>query len=250
MPYERTAVKTTRRLGLLVWLIAAAVLLLAVEGVIFFVNLRAERRAAELLLAVGSLRIRESTDADVEQIVNRFGGEAGLEATGVCPSNSTHSVEIRSEGLNWLGLNSAWLRPFGNRIWSVSALIATSQGRVCWISLWANAVLWDIPQQLQAETDAVLDDSVGEAHHVSTGTRRNISFIRIQISPNATSQQMQSAADFDLSCLTRIGGCRATCELLPSAWVDYQIEARKEGWSLPNDELNDNRCKTPSLDGR
>ncbi|MGB8837614.1 MAG: hypothetical protein WCC67_12760, partial [Candidatus Acidiferrales bacterium] len=55
----------------------------------------------------------------------------------------------------------------------------------------------------------------------------------------------QRAFDFDLSCLSRLGGCRGVCELMPSAWIDYQKKAQEKGLDLPADELADPYCQKP-----
>jgi hypothetical protein len=51
-----------------------------------------------------------------------------------------------------------------------------------------------------------------------------------QVYPEGTQDHRQHACDFDLTCLAQFGGCRGICELMPSAWVDYQKEAQKKGW--------------------
>ena len=234
-----------RSLSLFFWFLAVS--LLTAECLIFIINLRAERRAAALFQEVRSLRVGESTDADVKEIVDRYGGEAGLLPSGFCQSpDNSHSVEIRSEGLNWLGEKAAWLRPFGNRVWSISVTIVMSRGRVCWVSSWVRAYAWKAPQEVEAESNLVLGHPGDQSYSVSVGVQRDISSIRVEVFPTwATAEQTLHASDFDLSCLARFGGCHAPCELLPSAWLDYQAEAREKGWSLPPDEMNDARCKTP-----
>jgi hypothetical protein len=64
-----------------------------------------------------------------------------------------------------------------------------------------------------------------------------------KVTVDATSEQRQHALDFDLSCLSHVGGCQQPCELMPSVWFDYQRRARAEGLAVPPDELGDPRCK-------
>ena len=233
----------SKKLKLLLLLFALA--FLAAECTAFVMNLKAERRAMALFQDVRSLRVGESTDEEAQQIVHHYGGEAGLQPSGFCQSpDNSHSVEIRNEGLNWLGEKAAWLRPFGNRLWSISVTMVMSHGRVCWVSSWVRAYAWKAPEEIEGESNSVLAYPGEQAYRVSAGDQRNIRLISVQVSTAATAEQMRHASDFDLSCLAGCG-CRATCELLPSAWFDYQTEAREKGWSLPPEEANDPRCKAP-----
>jgi hypothetical protein len=226
---------------------AATAVVLVGECAIFAANFHTERKAVALFQEVRSLRTGESTDAEVQGIVRRYGGEAGLQPTGFCQSpDNTHSVEIRSEGLNWLGEKAAWLRPFGNRLWSINVTMGHESRSGLLVSTWVDAYAWKAPQEVEAESNLVLGHPGDQSYSVSVGVQRDISSIRVEVFPTwATAEQTLHASDFDLSCLARFGGCHAPCELLPSAWLDYQAEAREKGWSLPPDEMNDARCKTP-----
>jgi len=36
-----------------------------------------------------------------------------------------------------------------------------------------------------------------------------------------------------LDCMTRFGGCKSPCEVMPSAWVDAKKEADSKGQPFP-----------------
>jgi hypothetical protein len=80
-------------------------------------------------------------------------------------------------------------------------------------------------------------------YDVSAGSIRNIRSFNTRITTDATPYEARRAFNFDLSCLTRFGGCRAGCEVMPSAWLDYQEKAKEKGEAVPADELADPRCK-------
>jgi hypothetical protein len=77
---------------------------------------------------------------------------------------------------------------------------------------------------------------------VSLGSMKGTQYVRSKVTTKATDGQVQRAFKLDLNCLTRLGGCRLRCEVMPSAWLDYQKEAKEKGWDLPPDELADPRC--------
>jgi hypothetical protein len=77
---------------------------------------------------------------------------------------------------------------------------------------------------------------------VSLGSMKGTQYVRSKVTTKATDGQAQRAFNLDLNCLTRLGGCRLRCEVMPSAWLDYQKEAKEKGWDLPPDELADPRC--------
>lgn len=60
---------------------------------------------------------------------------------------------------------------------------------------------------------------------------------------NATPAQIRHLFNFQLGCLTRIGGCRMACEVMPSVWLDYQREARELNRPLQRELLDDPHCE-------
>jgi hypothetical protein len=227
-------------------LLVGTVLLLIVCSA--FVNtLRAERKARQLLNDCRSLEVGVSTEAEVQRLVREYGGEAGGLETNVCEPgrNTNHSVAVTSDSANWIGKHLPFLHPFGNRWWVAEAFFAFDNGHLCFVSynlrtyltprgrydLWVSATAQGSPSP---EIDA---------YGLSVGPKRNLEYFQAQVWANATSLQRQRAFDFDLSCLTRFEGCRAGCEVMPSAWLNYQRTARQRGWPLPHVELEDPRCE-------
>lgn len=226
--------------------VVAAMIVLGVLAfcVVFVLNLRAERQAVSLLQAVRTLRVGQSTEADVQRLVRQYGGEAGGQYSGLCRSpERTHTILIGSEKLNSLGERAAWFRPFGNRVWWVAVGIVMSHGTVCWISWNVSADSSYNYTVLSLQTDSVEPSSAEKPYDVSAGTVNYFRRIRVQVSSDASRESFKHAFDYDLSCLARPEGCRATCEVMPSAWLDYQKEAHEQGWPLPPEELGDRHCE-------
>jgi hypothetical protein len=222
----------------------------------YIANLRTERKAEALLRDLRTLSINDSTEADVQSIVSRYGGDTGGSAGGVCAQTAiNHNVWVTSSGTPVLGVDARpWKRrPFGNQAWGVYAHLATDRGRLCAVLYRIRAYPGAHGMELEAAVDDVRSDSnfalPDMPYEADARIFKNIDSFRTRMSTKATDDQRRRALDFDLSCMARFGGCRAVCELVPSAWLDAQERARQEGVSLPANDEQDPRCpkasKTP-----
>ncbi|MFZ0233300.1 MAG: hypothetical protein WAL74_09245 [Candidatus Acidiferrales bacterium] len=217
----------------------------------YIANLRAQRDAERLLQQVRTLNLDESAAADVERIVGQFGA-IDMPFPGYCESvDWVRSIEVSSPSLNRIGRKIPWLRWFGNPAWDAQAHFAISQGRLCFVeySISAN------PSPPLLGTFFVLNSRADyhrpflQTPEFSYGVGlRNLHYFH-DLSASVTTlggpKDHQRAFDFDLSCLSRLGGCRGVCELMPSAWIDYQKKAQEKGLDLPADELADPYCQKP-----
>jgi hypothetical protein len=215
----------------------------------YLANLRAQREAERLLQEVRALKVNESTADDVKRIVARFGAVESP-FPGYCDKiDSVQAIEVSSVDLNRIGRKMPAFRWFGNSAWQAQAHFAIGHGRLCFIeySISAN------PSPPLAGTFFVLNATANyylpysQFPDFSYGVGlRNLHYVH-DLSAAVTSlgsdAEHQRSFDFDLSCLSRFGGCRSVCELMPSAWIDYQKEVQEKGLDVPADELADPRCQ-------
>ena len=232
---------------------AAVLLVAAFIGIAiwqYLANLKAIHKAEGLLEEVRSLDLDQSTASDVERTVNRFGAVDSA-FPGYCDKlDSVQSVEVSSPVLNQIGRKMPSLRWFGNSVWEAQAHFAMEQGRLCFIEYKISAN----PSPL-TKTSFVLNStgSYGRSEtqddnfSYGVGLRNLHYFHDLSADDRApgNAEHHQHVFDFDLSCLSRFGGCRGVCELMPSAWLDYQKEAKEKGWDVPADELANPRCHKP-----
>lgn len=214
----------------------------------YVANSAAQRNAQRLLRDVHSITVNESTAEDVERIAEKFSGVEGP-FPGYCDKiDSVRSIEASSTSLNWIGRKMPRLRWFGNSVWQAQAHFAISEGRVCFVEYKISAN----PSAL-AGSLYVLSAKVNNYRpyvqfpDFSYGVgMRNLHYIH-DLSAGVTTlgspDEHRRAFDFDLSCLSRFAGCRSVCELMPSAWLDYQTQATEKGWQIPAEELSDSRCQ-------
>ena len=216
-------------------------------GSIFLAKAQVRERAGSLLRDVRRLRAGFSKSADVEAIAQRYAAEPKGAASD-CPSaDRTYSISIASNAMTKLsvrfpGLERTVLRPVG-----ASALILLERGAVCYVDYGVGTVTAVDDQDLEASTTVTHDASgllEGSQYRVRMSVLRGrIHRLDVRIGSAPTEEQREHAFDYDLSCLTRLQGCQAVCELMPSAWLDYQKERRAEGWTLPAEDANDPYCK-------
>jgi hypothetical protein len=255
---EEATISRIGRTG--VWIVLSIVLvLLVLECALCLSNLRAAHRARQLFEEVRSLSPGQSTDQGIQRIVQKYGGDTGRRWGNDCgqvgPSAKTYAVDVESEWDNWIGsrdiLHNIHLRLFGATVWRANAFFGLQDGhltcvhyRVVSIPRGAASAYSSLDYRLrQTDTDAPFGVSFADVH--------NAKALEADVNTEASAGERNHAFDFNLSCLTRIGGCRNVCEVMPSARKDYQAKARAEGNAipaegrLPSDELSDPECSAP-----
>jgi hypothetical protein len=206
------------------------------------------KRAEALLHDVGTLEIGRATVQDVQRVVKMYGGEPWGVASGFCKSADTGSViTVTNKHLNWSAMKNRILRPFGNRFWSVEVVFLSSEGRLCAVLYLLRALrsegLWEISVKVYRQQEIPSPDyRLLVPSRYSARVFKNFLDFKTEMTPSAPARQHQHSTDFALSWLMRLWGCREPCELLPTAWRDYQTAAEKEGLTPHTDELNDPRC--------
>lgn len=204
---------------------------------------RARERAENLLAAVQALDTAKVTEPEVESIVQRYGGTAGATISDwSCPSaHETHSVLVRSSFSMWVGHKLPMLQFMGNRAWGVQASFLFDDKGLCYFDYSVIAAMPDGFDLIQATSTYRRLPGIFN-YDVHPAPPRYPSGLMAVATSGATAEQKGNALDFDLSCLTSFGGCKAGCELMPMAWLDYQDEARKAHFTLPAEDVNDPRC--------
>lgn len=221
---------------------------LTVEG-----NSRAQEQAQALLRDVRALRVGESTEGDVQRIVQRYGGETSGYLFAGCPnSDKKHALAILSGGVKGhtgsiIMLRTVLLQLFGYPLWEVSADFTMDHGHLCsaHYHLSTSPVGGPLSSSLSlfVNYDALLSIPDDSPYYISVRHIENSTEYWVRLTSNATDDQKRHAFDFDLSCLNRFGGCQTGCEIMPSVWLDYQEQARAQGSPLPDDEKNNPRCR-------
>lgn len=239
-------------MGVLSWIVGGAVLLsvllfLSAETLIYAANLRTRHHAEALLQDVRTIRVGESTSAEVLRIVQHYPA-VGSGSSSSCASDESHSIRIANDTVNRLGFAVPWLRILGARPSGIVVMFLLKSGRVCYMSYGFGAAVSVLDLEAEA-IERVFDCDVnapdysrGACYFTSEGAERIYRRLTAEVSNLANSPQRQHAFGFDLSCLTSIRGCQNLCEMNPSVWKDYLARAGSEGWALPP-QANNSRCR-------
>jgi len=216
--------------------------------VIYVLQLRVERRAEALLNDVRSLRLEDSTAADVLSVVQKYHGSAsagGRDAFGCDAWDASYSIRIANDALNSIGLRYPFLR-FAVNPQGVVATFMVNQGRLhCMWYRFASFPPHDW-KQLVVEVHANpawagISWPLSKPFVVEYPSGK-MWFFFVNLKPAATAEELRLAFDFNLSCMRRVGGCVAACELMPTAWPEYLKRAQERGLTIPRHELDDSRC--------
>ena len=203
---------------------------------------------------VRSLRLEESTAADIVSIVEKYhGGENGGSDSRCAPYDSSYFVRVANDSINSIGLRFPFLR-FAFKPQGVVAVFILNRGRLRCMSYTVGSYPPHDWKELMVEAQAL-----PEVQGISWPLSRpfdveyvggNVWHFRTNLKPGARPEELRLAFDFDLSCLGRFGGCVAACELMPAAWTEYEKKAEERGSEIPRHELNDKRClKSSALNG-
>jgi hypothetical protein len=227
------------------------VLMLAIvaEAAAYAETLRERRKAEHLLADIRALHIGESNEQAVRQLAKEYGGRQDDFVDGFCGPipGSAYRMQVANDTLNKLAWALPGFRWFGNRVWTADALLIVKRGTLCYVSYRITAFPVEQHYVMDVRVNALLSPGPPAKYVppyvVDAGLMRDEWRFWVDVLTDATEDQKNRAFDFDLSCLTRPGGCHAGCELMPSAWLDYQSTVRENGWSLPSEDANDHRCK-------
>jgi hypothetical protein len=206
---------------------------------------QARSKSDRLLDDLKSLQIGQPT-ADVQAIVQRYGGRKVDSESGLC-QNGDSCYEIYSGPplalSRWLLNRTAFERWAGLRPWEVDVILETRNNGLSQMRLNASALTGRPDEAVQVSTTLIPANAL-PAYYVIYGHRNGyLEHLRVDITSTATPDERNRAFDFDLSCAGSYVGCRRVCQLAPSIWRAYVQNPTPGGTPITQQEANDPRCK-------
>lgn len=167
--------------------------------------------AARAQVALQAMTVGQTHFQGVEQLAQEFGGNA------LCVGDNC-VFQFRNRWLHWLHL--APLTQFSVKVHRQGSAWDPGGGSVGAMD-WAMLVNRD-PLGSGIVASALVFERTGAAAdpfrvNAVMGTGGRPRRTTVMLAPNASPTQRAQAVAFNLRCLTRIGGCRASSELLPDA---------------------------------
>ena len=211
------------------WEIALA-LLLAAPLALWLLILAPRSNALKLLQRLDQIQVSRTSFNQVQRLASQFGGDAA------CVGDNC-LFEFQNVWLYRLHL--APITEFSVMMQRGGSPADPGGGRVAVIDM-AMLVSRDFNGRGTIASALVFDHDRGvggpfQASITFTADGRPDRTV-VQISPAATASQRGQARNFNLQCLTRIGGCRDSHQLLPDVWNgarhldDVQLPLPSRSW--------------------
>lgn len=214
------------------------------------INIKYRRKVEGLLHDIQTLRVGESTTADVQRIMSRYGGGKSESRASFCELlEGAYGVSIGGQAVVRFEQLLPVLSRLGARPWAVGATVLLRGGRVCYVSYRVMMQSptrtrdWLVESELVPEGTINWSDAERSRYWTTANDIRNLRVLRSQAAPLATEEQRREAFGYDFSCVSSLIGCRARCQIAPLMWRDAYRESLLEGWSMPPEEARDPRCK-------
>lgn len=230
-------------------------------------NVHTRRKGESLLSSLRTLKVGASTLHDAEPILAAYNGKRM--SHGNCPSSDEgYGIVISNSTIFWLGSKYPALLRFGVRPVGVSATLSFAVGHLCEFTFAASSLLTgsqtpssdqDVKsaQINELTTETTIRSSVSnevpesiDAYEVRysrallRGYRASgfVLGMHVTIPQNAEGSNVNDALGFDLSCFTSLRGCRAHCQMLPSATRDALEKRTTPPSPVPEDEIKYQGC--------
>ena len=185
--------------GVLVYVLFVLTISLA----IYAINVKQRSKAEGLLRDVTTLRVGQSTEADVRRVISRYGG-GPTQASGVCGSvDAGYNVWTGNQTLGRVARAVPVLSRVGLHQWGVAAEILLQGQTVCYVSY--NFDMQDSKGGLRSSVESILlptgkiHEPVAEhpGYKVGIGDRWDGHRLRSEVTPEASEEQRQHALTYD-----------------------------------------------------
>lgn len=205
-------------------------------------------RSKEFVEQLGQFHVGQTTEQEVKEFANRFGGTYSPAQSATQDSSAQPAHYFAEITSPYVTLRETHYAPPGLRLWTVHAFLSVEAGRLS--DLYASQFVLrsdrfglgtSIELTKSRELGSLLDFGryyVYEAHITGPAGER----FGVRLSPEATSDERRKAFDFNFSCLNQLRECRHVCEMLPSAWRDLSPDRRLR-YEDGREVVSDSECR-------
>lgn len=188
----------------------AYVVVLGAPLALFFLVAMPRANAAKLLKGLGAVQVSHTHFAQVEQLAAQFGSHAA------CVGNNC-LFQFQNQWMHWLHL--APLTEFSVMVQRQGSPGDPGGGEVGALDM-AMLVNSSVGDGGAIASAVVFERSAGGAYDASItfGADGKPGRTVVTMAPGVSPRQRARARAFNLACLTRIGGCRTSRDLLPGVW--------------------------------
>ena len=216
--------------GLIILMVTSAFL----EWAIFFgINLHSRFQAQSLVEAVRSMQVGVTTLEETRPLLKRYRASTlPASFTRQYSADLGFDIDVRNENIESLRERFYFLRYVGLASWGAGAEMYFRNGRLCTLRFGVGTEVnrnGDFREGFSLTTEQSL--GVNEFYisggHVTGGSRYMFTRVhRITLPADATSDERAHAFAYDLTCVTRLGGCREVSKVLALERIRQDSDAR------------------------
>lgn len=196
-------------------ILAAVLVLVVICGTVIAVATIANKREAQAFLSeIRNTQLGPGGYARLKEIETRFHNHVVANSESCSPNQCSLTLSFQN----------TWLRRLHLAIWTkFGATLLVKNENLYYIS--AGMTLYTPARVIGSETILSDQDKV-DSKPFTVVTKRwgdNQPWQAIvMLTPRAAPTERESAFAFNLSCLNKLGGCKDSSDLLPSAWREKQ----------------------------
>jgi hypothetical protein len=150
---------------------------------------------------------------------------------------------LATKWLRALAQDCPFLRYMGLAPWGAGADMAFDHGRLCLLNYSVGTIGTGLSKMTESFEIRAEESSTAKTEYmIGGGGSASRRILQVNIPSDATSEERGRAFAFHLSCLTRLGGCRTVCDVLPLKPIWQDFVARNPGIAIPSAVLTDPFC--------
>ena len=219
------------------WVVAALSLMAAgaflAWAILFGVNLHARFQGQSLAAAVRSMQVGSTTLEETRPLLERYrANTVPASFTGQYLADTGFYINVGHENIEKLGERFYFLRYVGLAFWGAGAEMYFRNGRLCELTFSFGTEVsrkGDFREGFSLTTEQSLGKNkfIMSGGHVTGGSRYMFTRVHhITLPAYATSVERAHAFAYDLSCVTRLGGCRDVSQVLAPMPIRQDWDAR------------------------
>lgn len=209
-------------------------------AILFGINLHARFQAQSVAAAVRSMQVGSTTLEESRPLLERYrASTVPASFTGQYLADTGFYINVGHANLERLGERFYFLRYAGLAFWGAGAEMYFRNGRLCELRF---SVGTEVSRKgkfregfsLTTEQSLGKNEFVMSGGHVTGGSRYMFTRVHhITLPADATPAERAHAFAYDLSCVTRLGGCRDVSQVLAPMPIRQDLDARHLITAIP-----------------
>lgn len=209
-------------------------------AILFGVNLHSRFQAQSLVAAVRSMQVGSTTLEETRPLLERYRASTlPGSLTGQYGADTGFYVSVGHENIERLTERFYFLRYVGLAFWGAGAEMYFRNGRLCELRFSVGTEVnrhGEFREGLSLTTEQSLGKNEFDMSggHVTGGSRYMFTRVHhMKLPADATSAERAHAFAYDLSCVTKLGGCRDVSQVLAPMPIRQDWDARHLITAIP-----------------